>query len=602
MSQVIQYREYQVQAVRSLWTYFQSNKGNPIVALPTGSGKSVVIAMFILSAFQAWAGHRVLLLSHVKEILEQDYKKLKQVWPQAPVGIYSDGLGSKDLSRPITVAGIASIAKAWALLGRIDLIIVDECHLISPTEDTMYRALISNLLAKNPALKVIGFTATPFRLGQGMLTDVHVNKKTQKETPPLFTDVCFDMTTEAAFNWMLNEGYLVPLIPKGTKMQFDETGLHTRGGEYVEKEVQALVDQDHLTWAALTEVVEYCQDRKRWLIFAAGIEHAENVGKALTRMGISNGVVHSKGENRDNILTDSKAGRIRAVVNNNVLTTGYDDPEIDLIVYLRLTQSPVLWGQSLGRGTRPHYAPGYDLNTREGRLNAIYASGRHNCLVMDFAGNTKRLGQINNLRVPNPKNGKPGPAPVKQCPVCDTWVPASLRICNGLKWNNKVCGEEFKFERKLKEGASTLELISGELPVMDVVKVDLITVAKHHKVGVPDMARVTYYCGLSKFSTIVCFEHTNYGGRVARQWWKAHTSEPFPESTDAGIEAIGSWLPKATHLRVWSNKKPYPEILAYCLDGTGFGAHAPDTDEVVVQGETSHSRGVQDIIDDDIPF
>ena len=178
---MIQDREYQTAAVNSLWDYFRENSGNPIIALPTGTGKSVVIARFLQSAFAAWPRQRILILTHSKELLVQDYDKLMQVWSNAPASFYSAGVGIKDLSFPITFAGIGSIYKLAAKIGKVDLIIIDECHLISPNDETMYRAFINDCLAVNPQMKIIGFTATPFCMGQGLLTEPYWDKKKEIE-------------------------------------------------------------------------------------------------------------------------------------------------------------------------------------------------------------------------------------------------------------------------------------------------------------------------------------------------------------------------------------------------------------------------------------
>lgn len=593
-------RPYQTEAVKSIWDYFSRASGNPIIAMPTGTGKSVVIARFLQSAFAAYAQQKILILTHVKELIKQNFDKLLGVWPYAPAGIYSAGLNLRDLHSPIVFAGIASIFKRHAELGRVDLIIIDEVHLVSPNDETMYQTLIAALLAVNPFLKIIGLTATPWRLGHGKLTDPF-ERKDGTIKPSLFSDFCFDITGMESFNRLIAEGYLIPLVPKTTKTKLSVDGIHTQGGEFIERELQRAVDKDELTWGALQEAITENPNRRKWLIFAAGIEHAEHISEALNTLGVSCGVVHSKRDDRDQVLAAHKAGELRAVVNNNVLTTGYDDAEIDLILCLRPTLSSVLWIQMLGRGTRPLFAPGYDLNTIDGRLAAIRASGKFNCKVLDYAGNTRRLGAINDPTIPRRKGKGGGPAPVKECEACGCFVHASLRYCNTVLDDGTICNHEFQFETKLMQGASSKELIKGELPAVNTFKVDYITVAEHTKHGVPPMARVTYYSNLKHFQEIVCFEHDNYGGRRAREWWAQRSNTPFPSSTAEAIQRVARDTKTPTHIRVWTNKKPYPEIMSYCYDGTNFGTQEPEQTAPVVSVDKKYQNAAA-VYDDDIPF
>lgn len=598
-------RDYQIEAVQSIWSYFMTKAGNPIVVMPTGTGKSIVIARFIQSVFAQYPNQRIMLLTHVKELIQQNYEKLKMIWPFAPAGVYSAGLNSKDVNHPITFGGIASVAKRWAMFGHIDLVLIDECHLLSPNDETMYQSFIKNLTSINPMLKVIGFTATDWRLGHGKLTDPQIKVDANgNETviPSLFTDVCFDIAGVESFNRLIAEGYLLPLVPKRTQTVLKLDGVHMRGGEFIEKELQTAVDKMEITEAALREALEWGANRNKWLVFAAGTDHADNIGDMLNMLGVPTGVVHSKREGRDKTIADFKAGRLRAVVNNNVLTTGFDEPGIDMIVCLRPTASSLLWVQMLGRGTRPLFAPGYDLNTIDGRLQAIQASSKHNCLVLDYAGNTKRLGPINDPVVPRRKGQGGGDAPVKCCEACNTWVHASLRFCTTVLDDGTVCNHEFVFETKLKQGASTENLIKGDSPIVQVFKVDHISISRHTKLGAPPMLKVSYYCGYKMFNEYVCVEHTNYAGKKARDWWRARSSEPLPPTTDQALELVGQLTP-ATHLRVWVNKT-YPEILATCLDGTAFG-----TEEVSDSWEPPRvlldlpkSRVHLSDMDDDIPF
>lgn len=568
---MLQPRSYQIEAAHSVPNYFQTNSGNPVIAMPTGTGKSVVIAMILQMVYHYWPGQRVMVLTHVKELIQQNYDKLMTLWPAAPAGVYSAGLNRKESNRRITFAGIGSVAKKANLFGHIDLVFIDEAHLVSPNDETLYQLFLAALKEVNPNVRVIGFTATPWRLGTGRITE-----------DGIFTDVCFDITGMQAFNRLIAEGFLAPLIPRQTKMMLDIDGVHMRGGELIASELQHAVDKYEITQAAIRETLELAHDRRHWLIFASGVEHACNIADMLNDMGIPTVAIHSKmgDAQRDQAILDFKAGKYRAAVNNNVLTTGFDFPAIDCIVVLRPTASTVLWVQMLGRGTRPFECAEYK---------------KENCLVLDFAGNTRRLGPINDPVIPRKKGAKAGgEAPVKLCGSCATYNHASVTHCC-------YCGAEFTFQVKLKQTAASDELLRGDAPLVEVFKVDHITYSTHEKAGRPVMMKVTYYCGLRSFSEYVCIQHDGFAQRKARQWWRERSSSPFPESTEAALTQTDT-LTAATHLRIWVNKQ-YPEILTHCFDGTAFGqqeAGAPPTTDTAARAARVASSYAD--LDDDIPF
>ena len=583
-------RDYQIEAVESIWDYFENGgTGNPLVVHPTGCGKTLVISGFIKSVFYKYPDQKVMILTHSKELIDQNYKKLKQFWPEAPAGIYSAGLNKRDINNNIIFAGIASIAKRAEEFGKVDLILVDECDLISDSSNTMYQRFIRGLKINNPHLKIIGLTATPFRATSGHLID--------DSGTSIFTDICHNMTTVDKFNRLFEEGYLLPLIPKRTDLSYDLSKIRMRGGEFVQKDMQDVIDREELTAHAIEECIQMASDRKVWLIFTTGIDHAINTANMLNDYGVSAKVVHSGNKNhkmssseRDQVILDFKKGEFKALVNASILTVGFDHPPIDFIAILRPIGSARLFLQILGRGTRPMYADGFDLSTTEGRLRAIETSGLHDCLVADFGDNSRRLGPINDPVLPKKKGKKSGqPAPVKLCEgvtetgdLCNVWLHASLRIC-------PHCGHEFVFESKLEKQAATAELIKREskpLPVVETFLVTTITYKTHEKIDRPPMLKVSYYCGLRMFNEFVCFEHDGYAQRKARQWWLSRTDQldspegddneaynrliAFPDSTADAISIIDQ-LPTPSHLRILTSKK-YPEILDYCFDGGNFGA------------------------------
>lgn len=544
-------RTYQDYAVSQIFEYFNENAGNPLVVMPTGTGKSLIIAEFCKKAIFAYPQTKIMMLTHVKELIEQNFNKLKVLWPNAPAGIFSAGLGNKEYYNQITFGGVASIAKAnMTLFGKIDILLIDEAHLVSPNEETLYRKIIDFFKKVNPFLKVIGLTATDYRLGHGKLTnDGHI-----------FTDVAVDMSKKDSFNWFIQEGYLVPLIPKKPDLEIDTSKIKIRGGEFLEKDAQAAIDKNEITYQACSELVAYstAQNRQHWLIFSTGIEHALHVKDMLISMDVSTTCVHSKmpAKERDANVADFMAGKYTAMVNNGILTTGFDFPQIDVIAMLRLTMSASLWVQMLGRGTRPVYEDGYDMSTKEGRLASIAASPKQNCLVLDFAGNTRRLGPVNDPVIPEKRGKGNGDAPVKICDVCMCYNPAGVRFC-------EQCGNEFPRHYKVKTKASTDELIasSSDIAVSEVFEVDRVIYKQHisKNTQVPTL-KVVYYCGLRMFQEFICLEHNGWPSKKAREWWRYASADAYtPVTIKEAMEKIDV-LRKPKRIRVWLNKDN-PEVI-----------------------------------------
>ncbi len=540
-------RWYQDEAELAIFDYFnKGGKGNPIVALPTGTGKSVIIANFIKKIFEQWPTQRIMMLTHVKELIEQNAEKLLSVWPTSPLGIYSAGLKSRDMILPIIFGGVQSVSKAIKKsieindfqpshlkhFGWRDIIIIDECHLLGPNENSMYGYTILELLKINPKLKVIGFTATPYRLKQGMLTD----------EGGIFTDICYDLTGMKAFNRLINEGFISPLIPKRTNIEIDVSNISIVRGEYSASQSQD--ETDKITFQAVKEIVDCGHDRKSWLIFAAGIENSKNIASMLQSFGISAAASHSKIKAKENtaMLNAFKCGEIKALVNNGKYTTGLDHPPIDLIGMLRATLSPGLFVQMLGRGTRP--SPD---------------TFKENCLVLDFAGNTRRLGPINDPVKPRKPGKGTGDAPVRICDICNVYNHASAIFCIS-------CGNEFSFEIKIFKTSGTDELIRSDAPIYEYFNVSKVIYNLHekkNKEGVlisPPLIKVSYFCGLQMFTDWVCLEHSGYPGKKARDWWRQRHSENPPPTTWEALQKV-SQLRIPARIKVHINKK-YPEVLS----------------------------------------
>lgn len=573
-------RIYQEQAVNGIWQYFTNGgRGNPIVAMPTGTGKSLVIAKFVETVLASYPDQHILNLTHVKELIEQNHKQMHNVLPTLQTGVYSAGLGSRDVA-PVTFAGIQSIHKRARLFQNTNLVLIDECHLVSPNANTMYNRFIDGLKEFQPNVKVIGLSATPYRLGTGHITD-----------GGLFTDVCVDQTSPEWFRYFIDSRYLAPLVPKKMEATLDTDDIRIRGGEFMAADVAYEMESQKITVNALRETLDYAGTRQRWMVFASSIDHAIECGDILNALGVSNRVVHSKmsADERDANIAAFKVGDVKAIVNRDILTTGFDVAEVDCIVMLRPTQSPGLWVQMLGRGTRP-------------------APGKEDCLVLDFAGNTARLGPIDQPVIPRRRGAKGGTAPVKVCPGCSTYVHASVTLC-------PHCGHEFPRDiaPRLTQEASHLSLLSSnDMPQVEVfeVKTMIAEEASSRKDGTK-MMRVNYFCGkqgVRRFSVYVCFDHTGFAKKKARDWWRDHSfkdklmADDPPDTTDQAL-AYFNEMYKPTHIRVWVNKK-YPEVMAYDFTGTAFGTQEgqPSTRGGTLAEHRPEPTGPKYEPDDEIPF
>ncbi|MGE4486332.1 MAG: DEAD/DEAH box helicase [Synergistaceae bacterium] len=542
-------RDYQAAATKSIWDYFiNGNTGNPVVAMPTGVGKSIVIGDFLRGACQTYPSTKALMLTHVKELILQNAKAVRRMWPEVQLGINSAGIGRREFRQQIVCGGIASVRNSARAFGRVDLVLIDECHLVSPNGNTMYMRFLQDLKDVNPHVKVIGFSATPYRLKQGYVTDGGI-----------FTDVCFDNTRLDDFNTLIAQGYLAPLIPKATDLELDLTDVKIQAGEYNQGQLQDTVDKEAITEAALDELCDAGRDRKSWMIFGSGVQHIEHIVDSLDRRNIDVAAVHSKmpSKQRDEAIAAFKKGEIRCIVNMGVLTTGFDHPPLDLIGMLRPTQSPGLWVQMLGRGTRP-------------------AEGKNNCLVLDFAGNTARLGPINDPVIPKkPGAGGGGEAPVKLCPQCNTYHHTAVRVCDYELPDGSLCGYVFPIQSKLQANASNKELIKKSYPIVEDFRVDKLVYNVHQKAGRPDALKIKYYCGYRFFTYYLCFEHGGYAAKKSRDWWRNMLQDrnaATPSSTQEAIALIEQ-LPVARWIRVHTNKT-YPEILQFTFNPEGF-SHPP---------------------------
>lgn len=473
-------RDYQEKTIKQTTEWLKRNpSGNPVVCLPGGSGKSVVIGHVVKQAMKDSPSAKILMMVGVKELILQNYAKLRELWPNAPAGIYSASLRRRDLDEPIIYGGIQSLAKKSSEIGHIDLCIIDECHAISSNETGSYRRLIGELLSINPKMRIIGYTASPYRLGQGLLTE---------GDNALFSDIIEPVSIEE----LVMKGYLCKLQSKHTKLKLDTTGVKKQGGDFIASHLQAAVDTSINNLNVVQEMIARGQDRKSWLVFCSGIEHAQHISQLLNEYGIQAECLTGKTPTaqRDSIVSRFKSNNLRCMVGVGVFTTGFDHSGVDLIAMLRPTMSPGLYLQCAVRGCRPAYAPGMPLDTVEERFLAMANGPKPNgCLVLDFAGVVETHGPITNVQPPKKYSSGKGEPPVKVCEKCHELVHISIMVCPS-------CGEKFP-EPEKKE----LQLRDVDIMGMEVLSASInswkwrVHISKNSG---KSMLYCAYYAGLSE--------------------------------------------------------------------------------------------------------
>lgn len=382
-------RPYQQEAVDATLAWFRRHTEPAAIVLPTGAGKSLVIA-----ELARLARGRVLLLAHVKELVAQNHAKYCALGLEAD--IFAAGLQRKESHGKVVFGSVQSVAcNLDQFRSEFSLLIVDECHRISDDDDSQYQQIIGHLRQVNPQIRLLGLTATPFRLGKGWIYQFHYHGMVRGDEKALFRDCIYELP----LRYMIKHGYLTP--PERLDMpvvQYDFSRLQAQSnGLFSEADLNhELKKQQRITPHIVSQIVEFAENRKGVMIFAATVEHAREV-TGLLPVGLAALITgETPGPERDRIIEAFKAQAYRYLVNVAVLTTGFDAPHVDLIAILRPTESVSLYQQIVGRGLR-------------------LAPGKTDCLILDYAGNPHDLYAP---EVGTPK-GKSDNVPVQVfCPAC----------------------------------------------------------------------------------------------------------------------------------------------------------------------------------------
>jgi len=540
-SEPIKLRPYQMAAVEAIYQSLRMRDDNPCCVLPTAAGKTPVIATICGDAVERWKG-RVLILAHVKELLVQATEKLSAICPNVDIGLYSAGLKKRETQKPVIVAGIQSVYKRADELGRFDLIIVDECNLIPADGEGMYRTFLEDSKIINPKVRLIGMTATPYRMRSGMICSEE----------NLLNHICYEVGVKE----LIVQGYISKLLTKAGKRKADLTGVEIHGGEFVLHQLEKAMDKDSLVDSAVTEIIEETKERKSCLIFCSGVKHAEHVHEVIEKItGEKAGLITEQTNSlfRQNQLENFKQSKLKFLVNVNVLTIGFDAPNIDCVAMLRPTHSPGLYYQMVGRGFR------------------IWP-GKENCLVLDFADNIMRHGPIDEIdgSIDPKTGGAAGVAPAKTCPNCRAVIAVGYTIC-------PQCGEKLPRDDKAKHNAnaSNNPILSQGEPVVAERGVTRYMAFEHTKRGTendpehPKTCRVDYQIGWQeKVSEWLCFEHEGFAYQKAVSWWMKRSNAPIPVTAAQAADLINNFDAVAKTISITTSKLPgekFDSIVGYKL-------------------------------------
>lgn len=382
-------RPYQADSVKSVIHYFRKHQTPAVLVLPTGAGKSLVIA-----ELARLAKGRVLVLAHVKELVEQNHEKYEGYGLKG--SIFSAGLGRKETDQQVVFASVQSVVRNLdSFSNQFSLLVIDECHRVPDEKNSSYQKVITHLRENNSGIKVLGLTATPYRLGMGWIYQYHTRGQVRSDEPRFFRDCIFELP----IRYLLDEGFLTPArMIDAPVLSYDFSQLKPAStGRYKEAELDMVIEQSkRATPQIVDQIIHLAQDKLGIMVFAATVRHAQEILGLLPEGEASIVIGDTPTLERDQIINDFKERRIKFLVNVSVLTTGFDAPHVDLIAILRPTESISLYQQIVGRGLR-------------------LAPGKKECLVLDYAGNSYDLYQP---EVGDPKPDSDSEIITIPCPAC----------------------------------------------------------------------------------------------------------------------------------------------------------------------------------------
>lgn len=384
-------RDYQQQAVNNAVKFFQKRRAPVVIVLPTGAGKSLVIA-----ELARIAKGRVLVLAHVKELVEQNYEKYRSY--DLPAGIFSASLGKKDWDEKAIFGSVQSVARAPDdFFNNFSLLVIDECHRVAEEGSTQYQEVIKKLMDRNPELCILGLTATPYRLGLGWIYEYSQRGEIKTDKKRFFKQCVFELPLA----YMIQHKFLtIPVKVDIPVTSYDFSELFENDRMFTTTEVEEILkSQKRLTPFIVKNIIDITEHfyRKGVMIFSGSVRHAEEIMSYLPPDDSRLILGETEMTDRNAIVADFKLRKFKYLVNVSVLTTGFDAPHVDVIAILRPTESNSLYQQIVGRGLR-------------------MAPDKKDCYILDYTG----MGH--DIYAPEISDKRPAKDTVPvivPCPVCD---------------------------------------------------------------------------------------------------------------------------------------------------------------------------------------
>jgi len=565
-------RPYQAEALAALDHGLRTRTDNPCVVLPTGAGKSLVIAWAIQRWKARYPAFRCIILAHRKELVEQNAAEMRALWPGGDVGVYSAGLRRRDVDASVVFASIDSVHNRWGDFPPFDAILIDEAHRIPAAGEGKYLSFLRGCQSVNPRVRLVGLTATAYRLGLGPIS----------HKDHILNYVVY----EAHVGDLIRDGYLCPLRSKVGVAVPDLSDVRRNGkGDYVESSLAKAVEVPEVVREAVREVMAAVQaeNRKSVVFFCVDVKHCQAVALELRRYGLHAPIVtaNTPAHERDRIAEDFKHGRHRAICNVNVYCEGFNARRVDCVVLLRPTLSAGLYVQMVGRGLRLH-------------------PSKRDCLVLDFARCIETHGPVDCLEA--------GEVRVIECGSVKCCAQAGTNECfhgrdhEGVRADNyRGCGDTFsralkvcprcgwtippqevareaaeaaeKAERKLHEKEASQRAIIGSEP--EEVKVDAVSLRLHRKAGVPDSVCVQYRCGMQTFREWVALDHPGEQGLKARRWWArrlgTEAARKITVASAVGDMFVASSLAEITQAITVVRRGRYHDVVGHKLSSGETG-------------------------------
>jgi DNA repair protein RadD len=280
--------------------------------------------------------------------------------------------------------------------------IIDEAHNVPPSSLTRYKKIIDTL-SERQSMKVMGCTATPYRMGQGY---IYGNRKDH-----FFKGLAYSVSIPE----LIQAGYLCRLsafaVNDNAIIDAGKVSLKFKGGDFREKELEDIAMVDETIIEVISDWIDnaYTKGRTASVFFCVSVLHAQKMTQYLKQHGINAAVVtgETPNQDRDKILADFESGKLHALCNVGVLTEGWDAPRTDCIALLRPTQSVGLYVQMCGRGMRLH-------------------DNKENCLLLDYGENVARHGCLDEVE---PGESLPGRYKPKICASCNAINSPSAKEC-----------------------------------------------------------------------------------------------------------------------------------------------------------------------------